>query len=288
MWLTGSQAITPYRKSDWDIICAEKDLNGIGLSFNGSNFIKHGSIEFINILELNNEALIEYYKYVCSTDYFYIDGAIYCLNVLPLDALYIQKRSHIWQSRNFTKNIFQLKEITDKMNTLPSLSNCLLKKRIKLTKEKYGDRVPTLNKTNEDFFDDTITKYFNHDDLHKTMAHYSEPLYEQLKKDKTLAKCEKDLWTNLSHHDKIRCVQEECYVIALERFVIPNVIKKLNFPPPQITFMKALEKVCTNLCSGWFRDFAIDNFWNIKQTYNPEFYNIFFKDLHNGILQRIK
>ena len=36
--------------------------------------------------------------------------------------------------------------------------------------------------------------------------------------------------------------------------------------PSRIACDKALEKVCTTLTSGWFRDFAIDNY--------PEIFNL--------------
>src|SRR5690606_23067123 len=125
-----------------------------------------------------------------------------------------------------------------------------LERRIYLTKQKYPDRVPSLNKSNEDFFDDKVTKYFIHDNIHKIMAYYNEPIYERLKENKHLAKCKKELWLNLSHEDKVKCVREECFVIAVERFVIPNFMNNKAYMPDHMSFNKALEKVCTTLTSG--------------------------------------
>ena len=69
--------------------------------------------------------------------------------------------------------------------------------------------------------------------------------------------CEKDLWEGgLSDLQKRQCVAEECYVIATERFIVPA---GLDYPL-KLAYLKALKKVCTTLCSGWFRDYAIDNY----------------------------
>jgi hypothetical protein len=94
-----------------------------------------------------------------------------------------------------------------------------------------------------------------------------------MKRNRSLAKCEKDMWDDFIHMDKIKCVQEETYVIAMERFLIRN-----DFNWREMSWVgayhEALEKVCTELTSGWFRDFAIDNFPEISKNYNP---NVFTK-----------
>ena len=70
----------------------------------------------------------------------------------------------------------------------------------------------------------------------------------------------------MAYNQKVQCVAEETYVIGLERFLIP-VDFDFN---SRIAYNKALEKVCTTLCSGWFRDFAIENY--------PEILGLFSKD----------
>ena len=93
------------------------------------------------------------------------------------------------------------------------------------------------------------------------MAFHERPLYEKLKyKEKFhLAWCEQELFEQLSQQEKLECVVEEVMVIALERFLIPGIETT-----PGIAFQKSLKKVCTTLCSGWFRDFAIDNWEQLR------------------------
>src|SRR5690606_12259495 len=102
--------------------------------------------------------------------------------------LYITKRSHVWRPIKFSKHIRELQLIKDFLGEvlewpITAHGEVLLKERTKLTREKYGHRAPSLNKSNEEFFDDFVTKYYIHDDLHKVVAYYDEPIYERLKND---------------------------------------------------------------------------------------------------------
>lgn len=289
MKLTGSKALEyycdkVYNGSDYDIIASESELNQIGLSFCGEDFlhIANGKVEFLNADALNNNQLMpksSNYNFVID-----INGHMITCDVASLSELYIQKRSHMHRPHKFCRNIFMLQDIKNlNGHQLDARENEILKARIKLTKDKYGDKHPSLNKTNEKFFDDYVEKFYVHDDIHCVVAYYDEPIYERLKIDDSLAKCEKSLWDNLSHDDKIKCVREEGYVIALERFIIPKLIKNEFHITPKNAFGKALEKICTTLTSGWFRDFAIDNFFTILE-YDVDFLGKF----KNSNLRRIK
>lgn len=291
MYLTGSRALDYYlgrtgSNSDWDIVAEEYELNDYDLTFAGKDCIKHGQIEFINIECLNNRDLC--YDFATDNTIHLYDGL--SLNILSPTALYISKRSHVWRPLKFAKHIRELHLIKDYLKKndewpLSGYENALLKNRTQLTKEKYGHRAPSLNKTNEEFFDDFVTKYYIHDDLHKVVAYYDEPIYERLKNDSSLAKCEKDLWNQLSHEDKVKCVREECYVIALERYIIPFKEKGERYMPSHIAFNKAQERVCTTLTSGWFRDFAIDN-WSEIRSDIVDFLSLFLEKENS--LRRIK
>ena len=115
-----------------------------------------------------------------------------------------------------------------------------------------------MKQTNEDFFDEAVKNVLDHDLLHALVSYGQRHRYTLLKqKDKTdLAWCEKDLWLAQPHYQMLQCVAEEATVIACERFMIP---KNWNYGERR-AYSQALKKVCTTLCSGWFRDFAIDNY----------------------------
>lgn len=299
MILTGSRALSFYCEidcsdSDWDVIASEEELQKIGLSFSGKDSIKipckdsDNHIEFINSLVLENYSITKNNGLELETvNILYNNRMLECY-ICPLVWLYIQKRSHIHRPIKFARHIRQLQIIKEQLikNGQFPLSKeyqKTLDRRIYITKKKYPDRVPSLNKSNEDFFDDKVTKYYIHDDIHKVMAYYDEPIYEKLKIDKSLAKCEKELWTNLSHGDKIKYVQEECFVIAVERFVIPKIKTNQRYMPDHMSFNKALEKVCTTLTSGWFRDFAIDN-WEEIRRFEVDFYSKLLNSIESGEL----
>lgn len=186
-------------------------------------------------------------------------------------------RSHLHRDWNWDGHICKYHRFIVPMlssSDLVSLKDDpLLLERIKLTKQAYPQGNPKLNKSNMDFFDDPVTKVYDHDFLHELYAYEDRPMFEKLKRPEQfdLAWCAKDLWDDLSQTQKLQCVAEETYVIATERFMIPN---NWDFATKR-AYYRALKKVCTTLTSGWFRDFAIDNF--------PEVYNLYEDSKFSGV-----
>lgn len=133
--------------------------------------------------------------------------------------------------------------------------------------------------TKEEFFDDFVTKYYEHDNIHRAMAHKEHPMYSYMQPDLSKVECSKDLWNKFSYEEKIQCVQEEAYVIALERHIIPTMMgDKIGLNSFE-AFKWALMRICTTLCSGWFRQFAIDNYFTILNSYNANYINKFEENI---------
>jgi hypothetical protein len=288
MYLCGSQALNyweckPFDESkDFDIVISEEELNERDLSFDGRDQFKQGNIEFINVELLNNKVLQKYVHWYSGE---YIPN-FEKVKSLSLAGLWIMKRSHLFRPLKFPRHIMEFQKIKSRPSPLKKEDLSVLRERIRLTKQKFGDRVPTLNKTNQEFFNDKVTKYYVHDDLHKIVAYTpNSPIYERLKVDSGLAKCEKDLWYKLSHEDKVNCVREEGYVIALERFIIPKLESGEKHMPMSFAFDAALEKICTTLTSGFFRDFAIDNWQEIRSDI-VDFLGLFHSQKNS--LERLK
>lgn len=278
MYLVGSRAIneyTPQSYKDTDIVLSKEQLSCFGLEFGPNGQIKKDGVEFIDVELLNN-------KEVGLSYFTEIDTGLGPLKVaVPyLEYLYAIKRSHIHRPLNFAKHIIHLHKLKP-LVTFPLLNKCLdfLKERTRLTKLRWPDRTPSLNKSNDEFFDDYVKKEYVHDDIHKVVAFGEIPVYEKMKRDFTQAKCEKDMWNNLTYQDKVRCVQEEAMVIALERFVITG---KLN---PKLAYYKAVEKICTTLTSGFFRAFAIDNWPEVVDNI-PDYVSIFEKAVLEGRIKK--
>lgn len=278
--LTGSQALQFWQgkdfsdKSDYDIICSEEDLNSIGLSFNGKDQILKDGVEYISDKLLNNERMSGYYS-----AYIKLRKTDTYVKVMDTTGLYICKRSHLHRPIKFARHIMQFQEIRALNPYLNDLDREVLINRTKLTKEKFGDRTPKLNKTNDEFFDDFVSKYYIHDELHEIMAFGDQPVYEKLKHNPDLATCEKSLWLKLTYEEKNNCVTEEARVIALERFIIPKLILGQAHMPPTFAFDKSLEKICTTLTSGYFRDWAIDH-WSQIRNNQGDYLKIFENKKH--------
>jgi hypothetical protein len=183
--------------------------------------------------------------------------------VLKPVGLSIIKRSHLWRDLSFSKHITHYHKYMSQWHSFNSDHQALYAERLEATMKDYPQKHPKLNTTVEDFFDDYVTKKYNHDWLHELFAYHDKPLYTRLQTDPSLAWCHQNKWLELTHKERLECIAEETQVIATERFLVP---KDFNFPF-KLAYMKALNKVCTTLCSGWFRDYAID--------YYPEILNLF-------------
>ena len=121
-----------------------------------------------------------------------------------------------------------------------------------------GKKPARLNVSNNDFFTAKVDRKYKHDDLHLATCYYDRPIYERCKKDLNSAMVDRTLFNNLSHENKINMVKEEVYAIALERFVIP---KQMN---DKLAYKLGLKKIITSLSKGWFPEFAVSNWNNIK------------------------
>ena len=262
--LIGSRALALHDKSfrvkpdaDWDIIGYAIDEIGWR---RGLRVPDGGRIEFHDPEHLNNADMLAYG-----------DGG-----VCSLSGLAIIKRSHLWRDWFFDKHIVMYHRHLAGV-VLSDSDRFTLKERTKITKKAYPQGNPNLNQSNEDFFDDSVAKIYEHDYIHELYAYYDRPLFERLKHEggEDSAWCAKDLWSELNHDDKNKCVAEETYVIATERFMVRN---DWNYHPRR-AYDQALKKVCTTLCSGWFRDHAIDN--------HPDITNLFDKSKFDTVKAKL-
>jgi len=119
--------------------------------------------------------------------------------------------------------------------------------------------------------------------LHEIVAFGDRPLFEKCKIDLSKAKLNKELFDNFTCEEKINLVKEETAVITIERYIVSFLINNINrkygmFDNIFNAFTKvAIEKICTTLTSGWFRDYAIDNYLEI--TFDKEYTQKIYKKL---------
>jgi hypothetical protein len=205
------------------------------------------------------------------------------------EVLYSLKKSHIHYPIKFKKHIHDYCFLNEELDGLDKLES-ITKINFKETEERLGKlQTPKLNKSVDDFFGqskDYVKYFFLHDDVHKVMAHYDKPLYEKMIVEKTFALCDKKLWTIFTFEQKCQCVLEEAYVIALERKILPMIFGGGKGFTSDEAFDWALMRICTNLTSGWFREFATNNFFIIKMLYNKNYVEKFLTAYENGDITR--
>lgn len=306
MILIGSRAakyhFSDYRNpKDWDFVCTHDEfIDWLNLNINNikkkrvdDGFTKaqitdkqNNVYEFVfTTPESSNELLTELCrKWTCNL-------IIPCFVADPV-LLYLIKKSHVHQPIWWGKSIQDyhfLKTRVDEPTEAQLEFFELRKSEVDARSKKLKIN---LNMTNEDFFEKSngaIKRVYEHDDLHAATCYYDKPLYDSLKLDKNKAAISKKLFFKLSYEDQLRTVREECYAIALERKLIP--LLESGIPPLAIdiekAFMYALERVSTTLTSGWFREFAIENHFSIKEV-DKNFLDDFLNSVSNGLIKRLK
>ena len=241
--------------ADWDIITTRPQ------DFDGDNDVEIHDQNFLN----NREVADKYHSLYCTVPY--KDKRVYIMKPAGLALI---KRSHLWRDLAFSKHMTHyakwLKGFFDDEVMVDSVGRMLYDQRLRMTREAFPQGNPNLNQSVKDFFADAVKKTYSHDWPHELFAVYNKPMYTQMQRNPESAWCEKDMWDNFLSFEKIACVAEETSVIAAERLLIPS-----NWQSPEkLAYLKSLEKVCTTLCSGWFRDFAIDNYGALVAYYDTE------------------
>ena len=213
------------------------------------------------------------------------------MSTMNLPYLMFTKRSHLIYPVHFEKNIEDyhlIKSMLGKDFKADERMHEYLALRSQEAKNRYKQRTPKLNVTTEDFFSSklNVPHYFVHDDIHEVMAHNDEPVYKKMQPDPTMAWCALDMFFALPYEMQVQAVQEEAYVIALERYIVPQYGE--NHTNHFEMYKNALKRICTTLCSGWFREFAIENSPEAIKRYNPNFVDILKRAVATGKIKPIE
>lgn len=184
---------------------------------------------------------------------------------IDLHSQYILKLSHAEYDINWSKTINHLqliKQLTgihlgnmskDQLTLLNDLQEYW-----KIVHKKKKQNI-SLNRPYWLFFKDKVDRQYDHETLHTYVKYYGGPLYKQILKDGHTVLPDIDKWNKLSFEDKLKCAREEIYVIALERFMIPNNMKFCKHE----AYRLAYKKLVTTMTKGWFPLFIIDNYSNL-------------------------
>ena len=142
---------------------------------------------------------------------------------------------------------------------------------------------PKLNQDSKGFFGPEVPYVYVHDTIHLAMAIDQHPAYLRFQQDGAEVKVDRAKWEALGEFWKLRSVLEECYVLALERHQIPN-----NFTPdPMVSFRIALEKVCTTIASGWWREWAWEHYDEALAAADMGYVDLCRGGIASGLIQRV-
>lgn len=212
-----------------------------------------------------------------------------------LDELYTLKMSHRYlkNSPHFLKtrnDIMMMRTMGARV-----FDEAWLKQR---EDETYTYNHPRLNVMKKDFFTgDGVQYVYDHDDIHKAVAHVRHPdgeaalgrfasavpAYTLYMKDGEEVKSDRRKF--FAHDESVRLygVLEEAQVLALERSQIPFRGKV----DPRRSFDIALQKVCTSITSGWFREYGWENFSLVEAMYESDYVDRFWKAVDEGRVRKL-
>lgn len=202
-----------------------------------------------------------------------------------MDVLYALKMSHRYlrNSPHFLKTMRSIRAMRAMGAKVPEeLEGWMVQRE----RETYWYQHPSLNRSKKDFFKDEVLKYvYDHDSIHEAVAIGDVPAYQLFKKDGAEVQTDRSKFESLPVRTRLNAVLEESYVLALERSVIPHG------SDPEKAFMMALEKVCTSITSGWFREFAWENYEAVVSRFHQlevegsGYFQKFTSGLERGIIK---
>jgi hypothetical protein len=299
MILVGSRAANRYNfddfpdPKDYDIICKDKgqlveliktnrdSIQSAKLAESGRYYrvkLKTGErFEFELPIEGDNAESI---KKIPFGPYNTTIPFIGTINIAHQDDLFWLKWSHIVRPIHFAKNIRDYHILRRNLRPV-ELANP--PEWVKIRRSEVERRYPinvSLDMSNDEFFAKSqrlLGRVLEHDDLHRATMFGMVPMFELMKRDKTKASVERNIWDSWSLKSRLNSVREECFAIALERVIIPEYTRKhgsralalidddlIMGPYANGAYRYALMRICTTLTSGWFRQFAIDNYLELE------------------------
>lgn len=180
------------------------------------------------------------------------------------DELLMIKMSHRFKkdSPHFLKTVHDIHRLKKAGAKITDGLKPILKLR---EKETYTYSHPNLNVSKSEFFNnDQVPRKYDHDSIHEAVKLFDRPAYTFYMEEGQDVMTSKEKFNALPEVIKIAGVYEEACTLALERSQIPNNFTNIN---PEFSFLMALEKVCTSMTSGWFREFAWDKYFVVRRLY---------------------
>lgn len=200
-----------------------------------------------------------------------------------VDILYMLKMSHRYlkNSPYFLKTMRDIHMMRGMGAKIRDEHMDFFKMREKAT---YTYAHPKLNVNKAAFFNgDQVNYVYEHDTIHESMKTLDKPAYSYFKPDESEVYCSREMFDALDESIKLKAVLEETQVLALERSQVLYA-----GVPPKKSFDMALEKVCTSITSGWFREYAWENYDKVQSLYDAQYVDKFWADVNKGIVKKLQ
>lgn len=281
--VVGSRAFGLRDADDIDVLVYKKDIllreDELNTEYEYIYTFYHKGIRVECLLADKEEGLqriLEYEKHKFNTSY----------PIATIQSLYILKWGHLmsigpkWEKH--MQDFHTLGELINYNASYDTSERTYITETLKLhrecTKRRLKTQTPKLKKVNKNnFFNDNVVKYVDHDRIHEWMALDKRPSYTKMQKEGSEVECDKKLFDSMTIYEKTACVVEEARVIACERILIPKIMRKektihdFNYKEIKDAYKWALMRICTTLTSGWFRDYAIMNYYSALNNYGMDF-----------------
>lgn len=185
-----------------------------------------------------------------------------------VDLLYTIRESHRYRNYSgFEGNLRKLESYKLTGYTREKLNLDLQKILSRREVETLGSQKKISLDTSKDTFfsNDGVRYVYDHDSIHTAVAAYfdrTHPTYTKILIDEVL--CSKSKWDSLWIVDKENAVLEECFVLAFERGYVPFPTVRSE-EQNRKWFQTALQGVSTSITSGWFRQFANLNYFQLLE-----------------------
>jgi hypothetical protein len=207
-------------------------------------------------------------------------------SVSNIDLAYTLKMSHrfLRNSPHFEKT---RNDILDLRKIGARIPECLVDWFKEREDETYYYKHPNLNQKKEDFFDTpNVTYIYDHDTIHEAVAIEDKPAYTNFLVGEV--KTCKNKFNSLHLNIRLNAVLEESSVLSIERSLVyrDNVTEK----DIQDVWLYSLQKVCTSITSGWFRDFAWEKYDLCKKLYYSRmlgYYDKFLQGVKDGRVKNV-
>lgn len=189
------------------------------------------------------------------------------------------KNTHKYSFHKFEQNrkdIIWLEDIFNSYAITKQLDDELSQIIAERTAITYKKTPRLQNIQKENFFTNNVKYVYDHDTIHAAVKLLDRPAYTYYMQDGAEVNCDKTKFYEQPEIVRLYGVLEESYVLALERSVIPFK------SDPDKAFKMALQKVCTSITGGWFREYAWDNYDKVLKLYHKSYVDKFNAALSKG------